>query len=65
MNGSRSCDGEGIDLGATAGRRITTDVIDAAAVAWCALRIAGGGEAFSMPSPPERDAAGRPVAIWV
>jgi predicted RNase H-like nuclease len=55
---------EGIDLGPTAGRRITTDVIDAAAIAWCALRIARG-EAFSMPSPPERDAAGRPVAIWV
>jgi predicted RNase H-like nuclease len=55
---------QGIDLGAADDRRITTDVIDAAAIAWCARRVARG-EAFSLPSPPERDADGRPVAIWV
>ncbi|HEY8217496.1 MAG TPA: DUF429 domain-containing protein [Acidimicrobiia bacterium] len=39
------------------------DVIDAAAVAWTAQRIARGC-ACSFPDPPERDADGRPVAIW-
>jgi predicted RNase H-like nuclease len=54
----------GIELGALAERRWGTDVIDAAAIAWTADRIARG-EGFSLPSPPERDADGRPVAIWV
>jgi predicted RNase H-like nuclease len=40
------------------------DVLDAAAVAWTAHRIARG-QAFSLPDPPERDSEGRPVAIWV
>jgi len=39
------------------------DVVDAAAVAWTAHRIASG-IAVSLPDPPECDAAGRPVAIW-
>jgi predicted RNase H-like nuclease len=40
------------------------DVVDAAAAAWTADRIARG-EARSLPSPPELDADGREVAIWV
>jgi predicted RNase H-like nuclease len=39
------------------------DVVDAAAVAWSAHRVATG-VAASLPDPPELDAAGRPVAIW-
>jgi predicted RNase H-like nuclease len=39
------------------------DTIDAAAVAWSAHRVARG-VACSLPDPPERDAEGRPVAIW-
>lgn len=39
------------------------DLIDACAAAWTAGRIARG-QAVSFPSPPERDAAGLPVAIW-
>jgi len=38
------------------------DVLDAAAAAWTARRIAGG-EAVSFPSPPEQ-LDGRPAAIW-
>lgn len=38
------------------------DLLDAAAVAWSARRIARG-EASSLPDPPERH-AGRAVAIW-
>ena len=39
------------------------DILDAAVAAWSAGRIAAG-EAVSLPSPPERDAGGRPIAIW-
>ena len=39
------------------------DVLDAAAVAWTAQRIATGSAA-SLPDPPERDDEGRAVAIW-
>jgi predicted RNase H-like nuclease len=39
------------------------DVVDAAAVAWTAHRVATG-LAHSLPDPPELDAAGRPVAVW-
>jgi predicted RNase H-like nuclease len=39
------------------------DVVDAAAVAWSAHRVATG-RAASLPDPPERDADGRAVAIW-
>jgi predicted RNase H-like nuclease len=40
------------------------DVVDAAAAAWSAHRIATG-QARSLPNPPEHDADGRPVAVWV
>lgn len=50
------------DLGA-AGRTPPDDVLDAAAAAWTAHRIAHG-RAHSLPDPPEHDADGRPVAIW-
>lgn len=56
----------GIDLVAGChhdGRVAPDDVIDAAAVAWTAHRIASG-VAVSLPDPPECDDAGRPVAIW-
>jgi predicted RNase H-like nuclease len=39
------------------------DVLDAAAVAWSAQRVVLG-VARSFPEPPERDDAGRDVAIW-
>ncbi len=39
------------------------DVVDAAAAAWSALRVARG-EAHSLPEPPEIGRRGRPVAIW-
>ncbi|MEU7061712.1 DUF429 domain-containing protein [Streptomyces sp. NPDC046197] len=39
------------------------DVLDAAATAWTAHRIALG-RARSLPEPPEHDARGRPIAIW-
>jgi predicted RNase H-like nuclease len=39
------------------------DLIDAAAAAWSAWRIARD-EARSLPEPPETAADGRPVAIW-
>jgi predicted RNase H-like nuclease len=39
------------------------DVLDAAAVAWSARRIAAG-RARSFPDPPERLADGRLAAIW-
>lgn len=51
------------DLGA-AGAAGVDDVLDAAAVAWTARRWARG-ESWLLPDPPERDAAGRPVAIRV
>ncbi|MFI0717216.1 DUF429 domain-containing protein [Streptomyces inhibens] len=50
------------DLG-DAGRTPPDDVLDAAAAAWTAHRITLG-HARSLPDPPERDAGGRPVAIW-
>lgn len=39
------------------------DVLDAAAAAWSAWRVACG-QAQSLPDPPEEDQAGRPMAIW-
>jgi predicted RNase H-like nuclease len=40
------------------------DVLDAAAVAWCAQRIATG-EARHVPDPPnQHDHRGRPIVIW-
>ncbi|MEV4720279.1 DUF429 domain-containing protein [Micromonospora noduli] len=50
------------DLGA-AGRAAPDDVLDAAAAAWSAHRIATG-HAMSYPDPPEEDAAGGTIAIW-
>jgi predicted RNase H-like nuclease len=48
---------------AAAGVVPADDILDAAAAAWSARRIASG-EASSMPSPPESGAAGLPMAIW-
>jgi predicted RNase H-like nuclease len=51
-------------LGGALGRAAAPDdVLDAAAVAWSAQRIAAG-TATCTPDPPERDADGRAVAIW-
>nr|WP_246594095.1 DUF429 domain-containing protein [Streptomyces auratus] len=50
------------DLG-DAGRTPPDDVLDAAAAAWTADRIARG-RARPLPNPPERTAGGCPVAIW-
>ena len=50
------------DLG-EAGRAGTDDVLDAAAAAWSASRIASG-EARTLPEDPPVDASGREVAIW-
>lgn len=58
--------GEGValpdDLGA-AGEVPVDDVLDAAAVAWTAHRIATG-RAWCHPEPPQRDGSGGPIAIW-
>ena len=58
--------GEGIalpdDIGA-AGRVPPEDVLDAAAAAWSAHRIATG-TARSVPDPPQRHPSGQPIAIW-
>jgi predicted RNase H-like nuclease len=40
------------------------DLIDACAAAWTAMRIAHR-RAVSFPDPPDRDAFGLPIAIWV
>ncbi|WP_351227034.1 DUF429 domain-containing protein [Streptomyces sp. NPDC002133] len=45
------------------GRVAPDDVLDAAAAAWSAHRIALR-RARSLPDPPQRDARGRQVAIW-
>jgi len=51
------------DLG-PAGAVGVDDVLDAAAVAWCAHRIATG-TAGHLPDPPtQHDALGRPIVIW-
>lgn len=47
----------------TAKTATTDDVLDAAAAAWSANRIAAG-EAIPLPCPPELDKNGRKVAIW-
>ncbi|MGW2558312.1 DUF429 domain-containing protein [Streptomyces sp. NPDC001514] len=46
-----------------AGRARPDDVLDAAAAAWSAHRIALG-RARSLPDPPQHDGRGRPIAIW-
>jgi predicted RNase H-like nuclease len=59
--------GHGIDIPEDLGRAVAVvppdDVLDAAAAAWSAQRIATGA-AFSLPDPPQLDARGRPLAIW-
>jgi len=50
------------DLGA-AGRAAPDDVLDAAAAAWSAARIAAG-LAEALPDKPEYDDNGRRIAIW-
>ncbi|TQK50130.1 putative RNase H-like nuclease [Streptomyces sp. SLBN-118] len=50
------------DLG-DAGRVPPDDVLDAAAAAWSAHRIAQR-RAHSLPDPPQHDCRGRPIAIW-
>ncbi len=53
-----------VDPGDQAGDHAAVDdVLDAAAAAWSARRIADG-TAFSVPSSPPPDATGRPIAIW-
>jgi predicted RNase H-like nuclease len=51
------------DLGPVGDAAAPDDVLDAAAAAWGAARIARG-DGRSLPDPPERDVDGRPVAIW-
>jgi predicted RNase H-like nuclease len=51
------------DLGPAGLAAATDDVLDAAVAAWSAQRIASG-HGRSLPDPPERDADGRPMAIW-
>jgi len=46
-----------------AGSAPADDILDAAAVAWTAGRIASG-QASSLPTPPQPDADGHPMAIW-
>jgi predicted RNase H-like nuclease len=42
----------------------TNDVLDAAAVAWCAYQIAGGAARHLPAEPDQRDHRGRPILIW-
>lgn len=48
---------------AAAGEVPVDDVLDAAAAAWSAHRIASG-RAQSHPEPPQRVGAGRRIALW-
>jgi predicted RNase H-like nuclease len=52
------------DLGHAGRAAGVDDVLDAAAAAWSARRVASG-EAVSLPSPPETFSDGWPCAIWV
>ena len=54
-----------------AGTVAVDDILDAAAAAWSAGRIASGGGGLTPIAararrrwPPDRDDAGRPIAIW-
>lgn len=51
------------DLGAAGGEAAVDDVLDAAAAAWTAARIAAG-TAHCLPDPPEVFSDGLPGAIW-
>lgn len=59
--------GQGIeipeDLGAKVAKIPADDVLDAAAAAWSAHRIAGG-LAFCLPDPPQINESGQQLAIW-
>jgi predicted RNase H-like nuclease len=52
----------GIELPAVTPAALAGDVLDAAAVAWSARRIAAG-RAVTVPAEPQRDRAGREIAI--
>jgi predicted RNase H-like nuclease len=52
------------DLGELGRRAAVSDVLDAAAVAWTAMRVRSGA-ARSLPDPPEVFSDGWPAAIWV
>jgi predicted RNase H-like nuclease len=52
------------DLGAAGRSAGVDDVLDAAAAAWTARRVAAGCAA-ALPDPPEVFSDGRPAAIWV
>jgi predicted RNase H-like nuclease len=51
------------DIGPTGRGTGVDDVLEAAAAAWSARRIADG-TAQCLGDPPERDTQGRPIAIW-
>ncbi|GIE10469.1 hypothetical protein Afe05nite_23090 [Paractinoplanes ferrugineus] len=51
------------DLGTPGRQAAVDDILDAAAAAWSALRVANG-TATSLPCPPEAHADGWPAAIW-
>jgi predicted RNase H-like nuclease len=51
------------DLGPAGRFAGTADVLDAAAAAWTARRVADGA-ARPLPDPPPRAADGHPIAIW-
>lgn len=52
------------DLGLLGDIAQADDILDAAAAAWTALRVARG-QAFSLPATPEVFSDGWPAAIWV
>ena len=54
---------DGLDLGEVGRLADADDVVDAAVVAWTAMRVARG-EAHSLPDPPDRFSDGLPAAIW-
>lgn len=54
--------GAGIAMPASVAPVPVTDVLDAAAVAWSAWRIATG-QAVTVPDRPQRDGHGREIAI--
>jgi predicted RNase H-like nuclease len=54
--------GAGIEIPAVTPTGLTGDVLDAAAVAWSARRVAAG-QAVTVPAEPQRDRADREIAI--
>jgi predicted RNase H-like nuclease len=51
------------DLGSAGRAAAVDDVLDAAAAAWTARRVAHG-QAHPLPDPPEHLTDGRTAAIW-